>query len=473
MFSNYSSLRTEYKHELLFKKKYSDEIKTSKILQNELKANEKFLKLVNTSKEQIDKNFHFDAIDYYQEVQSLPLFKLTYSMPKGGLLHHHFIVHGGPEYYSKIIIEEDLCCINIEEESLILLNENQTMPNNYTRVKDNSEVTVEHLQSVFHFNKVDKEKVNYWEIFSKKIFNMKNISLNSKYYKSYLLKTFNDCIDEGMLIYQGRHFFGTVNEYGKDSVIEAEKELEIILEALEEVRKREPLFQANFIFIGLRFWNLEKLSEELAKCLALKKIKKEYNELIIGFDLVGNEELADSKVFAELLYEFKQKAEKENCFPFNYYLHAGESLSHMNDNLIDSILLNTPRIGHCTNLKNQLYLIDEIKKRNICLECNPLSNQILNYIPDLRDHPAKKFLDAGLVVTLNSDDDGAFNTESMIVFDYFIAAFSMNFDLFDFKQIILNSINHSGIDCDKVQTVKEVFLNRWAKFIEEVNNTLE
>lgn len=97
-----------------------------------------------------------------------------------------------------------------------------------------------------------------------------------------------------------------------------------------------------------------------------------------------------------------------------------------NSNLVDLLLLETKRIGHGINLIHHAYLMDYIKQDKICIEVNPLSNQILRYISDLRLHPAKTFLNYGIKICINPDDPGFFGING-ITYDFYILTLAQEF----------------------------------------------
>lgn len=70
--------------------------------------------------------------------------------------------------------------------------------------------------------------------------------------------------------------------------------------------------------------------------------------------------------------------------------------------------LGARRIGHGTSLIADPKLRDWIRERNVCIECCPVANDAMGYMP-LEKHPMKEFLDAGLRVTANTDDPIPFN----------------------------------------------------------------
>nr|WP_247507802.1 hypothetical protein [Bradyrhizobium sp. 1] len=54
-------------------------------------------------------------------------------------------------------------------------------------------------------------------------------------------------------------------------------------------------------------------------------------------------------------------------------------------------------------------LVQEIAKRKLALTVCPLSNLRLKVVPSLERHPLKDLMDAGLHVTVNSDDPSYFD----------------------------------------------------------------
>lgn len=56
-------------------------------------------------------------------------------------------------------------------------------------------------------------------------------------------------------------------------------------------------------------------------------------------------------------------------------LHGGETLFMNNENATyDLILLNSKRIGHGLSFAWNSFLLTTLRDKEICIECNPLSN---------------------------------------------------------------------------------------------------
>ncbi|MUN35592.1 adenosine deaminase [Actinomadura litoris] len=63
----------------------------------------------------------------------------------------------------------------------------------------------------------------------------------------------------------------------------------------------------------------------------------------------------------------------------------------------------TERLGHGIRVLDDPDLVAEVRERRIPLEVCPSSNVALGFSPSLADHPLPHLLDAGLLVTINTD----------------------------------------------------------------------
>ena len=66
------------------------------------------------------------------------------------------------------------------------------------------------------------------------------------------------------------------------------------------------------------------------------------------------------------------------------------------------------RIGHGVRAIEDPSLVEELARSRLPLEICPLSNVATGVYPDLGSHPFPALRDAGVVVTLNSDDPALF-----------------------------------------------------------------
>jgi adenosine deaminase CECR1 len=154
------------------------------------------------------------------------------------------------------------------------------------------------------------------------------------------------------------------------------------------------------------------MQREIKDCI---KLKQEFPDLICGFDLVGAEDRPNHIGFYrdELLDMISQCRSEKIDIPFMF--HAGETLLDMGgsadpakSNLYDAVLLNAKRIGHGFSLLRHPVLLKEFRKRRICIELCPTSNELLHLCRNIKEHPYPELLAAGIPCTVNSDNPSLF-----------------------------------------------------------------
>lgn len=126
----------------------------------------------------------------------------------------------------------------------------------------------------------------------------------------------------------------------------------------------------------------------------------DYKQLIIGVGLdsseVGNPPSKFERVFS--------KARQEG---FLTVAHAGEEGPA--EYIWEALqLLKVQRIDHGNRSINDEKLVKELTEKQIPLTLCPLSNLELKVINKMEDHPVKKMMDKGMLVTINSDDPAYF-----------------------------------------------------------------
>lgn len=120
---------------------------------------------------------------------------------------------------------------------------------------------------------------------------------------------------------------------------------------------------------------------------------------VCAIDLAGAEAVYPTRNFAKIF-----KAARKDDIPFT--IHAGESGAYekLKSSLISAIDFGAKRIGHGIGLMYFPELQETVKEKRITLECCIKSNLDTNAVLMLSEHPAKKFYDSGILVTLNTDN---------------------------------------------------------------------
>lgn len=126
----------------------------------------------------------------------------------------------------------------------------------------------------------------------------------------------------------------------------------------------------------------------------------EYRDLFIGVGL-------DSSEVGFPPHLFKNVFRQAKAAGLYLVAHAGEEgPAEYVWEAID--ILGVDRIDHGNNAINDLELVRRIAKDKLALTMCPLSNQRLKSVPDLSKHQLRKFLEEGVIATINSDDPAYF-----------------------------------------------------------------
>ncbi|MFC1421507.1 adenosine deaminase [Streptacidiphilus cavernicola] len=105
--------------------------------------------------------------------------------------------------------------------------------------------------------------------------------------------------------------------------------------------------------------------------------------------------------------------------------HAGEATGPQT--VWDALnVLGAERIGHGTSSVQDPRLVDFLGEHQIPLEVCPTSNIATRVVPELEQHPIRQMVDAGLFVTVNSDDPPMFGTD--LNHEYAVAAELLGLD---------------------------------------------
>lgn len=151
---------------------------------------------------------------------------------------------------------------------------------------------------------------------------------------------------------------------------------------------------------------------------------------VVGFGLGGDE----SKSPPELWEEPFQRAIAAGLYSVP---HAGEVAGPAS---VWGALrkLGARRLGHGVRSSEDPALVAHLAATQIPLEVNPTSNLCLNVYPDFSQHPLRRLWDAGVYLTVNSDDPPMFNTT--LTAEYAVLVNHFDFTLAELERISLNAV---------------------------------
>ncbi len=118
-------------------------------------------------------------------------------------------------------------------------------------------------------------------------------------------------------------------------------------------------------------------------------------------------------------------------------------------------LLHADRIEHGVRSIEDPALVDYLKASAIPLDVCPTSNVRLQVYPDYAHHPLRKLWDAGLLLTIGSDDPPMFGTD--LIHEYQILVKEFGFSRAELEQISLNGIQASFLSEGEKQKLSREF----------------
>jgi aminodeoxyfutalosine deaminase len=224
--------------------------------------------------------------------------------------------------------------------------------------------------------------------------------------------------------------FGILNRQGRLSVDE-------VMEAIERGRLQgEAEFGTTVYWLidAVRHFGVEEAEVVFRQAAAMRK---RYPS-IVGIGIGGDEGRGAAEMFREVYAEARDRGLRLTA-------HAGESVGPAS--IWSAINIGAERIGHALTAGKDLELIEVLAERQIPLEMNVTSNLRTGCCPDIEVHPVKEYFDAGLMVTLNSDDPPMFGSD--LLGEYRLAYEKFGFSLEQMRELAANSVEASFLPAER------------------------
>ena len=157
---------------------------------------------------------------------------------------------------------------------------------------------------------------------------------------------------------------------------------------------------------------------------------------VTGFGMAGDEAFGAHKDF---LRAFEIAADAG----LGCTVHAGEVLGAQSvSSALDALPVR--RLGHGVRAVDDPELVARLVAEGIVLEICPGSNVALGVYPDFASHPLRRLYDAGVAVTINSDDPPFFRTD--IGLEYERASSQMGFSDVELAALTRTAIEAAFVD---------------------------
>lgn len=410
------------------------------------------------------------------DIDGSKVFQLIRRMPKGAVLHSHDIalVSGDYIYYNVTYRDDLYVCIEKgvvelrffrapdDSCSWELLKNVRRDPTRGAMVNDMIKKRMSMLcdDPASAYSNVDRAWHKFMDVFAF----VRPLLTYRPVYEDYFLEALKQLSEDNVMYLELRSTLPTLYDF--DGTKYKPQDLVGIYRNLTRRFKQEhpDFIGAKLIYAPTRSGTYEQAKDYVQ---IMTEIKELYPDFVAGFDLVGQEDKGHTlEEFADLLKE----VEKRNI---SFFFHAGETNwlgAPTDENLVDAILLNTRRIGHGYALASHPFLMELVKRMGIAIEVNPISNQVLKLVDDLRNHPARSLFAEGYAVVVSNDDPSFWGARALSYdfYEAFMALMSNHADLKSLKQLALNSFIYSSLDNYEKQKAIDSWYKAWQKYVEDV-----
>ena len=169
---------------------------------------------------------------------------------------------------------------------------------------------------------------------------------------------------------------------------------EVVLSAIDGLAKSK--MRASLILCAMRGKDNREANFETARLT-----RKYLGKGVRALDIAGAEALYPNRLFTDLF-------EYARSLSLPVTIHAGEALGA--DSVASALELGARRIGHGVRSVENGDVLRLLSERKIPLELCPTSNLNTRVFAELKDYPIRALLNAGVIVTLNTDNLAVSNT---------------------------------------------------------------
>ncbi|XP_047431135.1 adenosine deaminase 2-A [Mugil cephalus] len=413
-------------------------------------------------------------------IQKSPVFKLLQKMPKGAALHVHGSALVSAEWLVKNVTYRPHCyiCFTWDNSVRFLFSDRQPFPRwdcfywqlletLRARIGDRERFDDSLMQHLTLFTEdPDGEYPSQdivWEKFEKAFIAAAGLITHAPVLRDYFYKGFEELLLDNVMYVELRS--GLSRTYELDGTIHDKVwTLRTFQEVTKKFTQDHPDFVGARIIISVH--RALGVSEVKAAVKEAIQLKKDFPDVVAGFDMVGRED------GGRTLWFFREAlslpAELGATLP--YFFHAGETDAEGTDvdqNILDALLFNTTRIGHGYALAHHPLAKELSRKRNVAVELCPISNQVLKLVSDLRNHPAAVLMSEGHPLVISSDDPAMFGNTGLSYdfYEAFVGIGGLKANLGTLRELAVNSIRYSSLPAHLKDMCHIMWQKKWDAFV--------
>ena len=166
----------------------------------------------------------------------------------------------------------------------------------------------------------------------------------------------------------------------------------------------------------------------------------EYRDLWVGINMAGRED--DDRGHPERFRDTFREMRRTHS-GIGLSIHAGET-DRPSRHVRETLLLGATRIGHGIDVIHDDETMLLMRDGPYLIETNLISNQLLEYIPEIETHPFPEFLRFGIPVALTTDDRGMW--DSNMTDEYYTAVTHFDLSWNEIVRIGRASLEHAFVE---------------------------
>jgi adenosine deaminase len=124
------------------------------------------------------------------------------------------------------------------------------------------------------------------------------------------------------------------------------------------------------------------------------------------------------------------------------------------------------RIGHGVRAIDNPGLVERLARDRVPLELCPTSNLCTGVVSSFSDHPFPAFDEAGVLVTVNSDDPPLFGTT--LTDEFLVLARHWGYDADGIQRIALNAVDAAFLPDEEKTHMRTEFVEEFARLRQEL-----
>ncbi len=399
------------------------------------------------------------------------LYKFLYALPKGGDLHNHFggsIIpewkwailtdpsrNGGDTFYARARFNVSADAIDprvryhtIRQHTYDQLDSQKQ--SEYMRLTD---LATAERQAWMNAFRLDAPGEGRHEFFAYTWNRLGDMHRNPHVRFEFLAEHIKAFADEGLSYLET--MFGLYTMAANDGTVLSDDEALLMME--------QRLAQPDVASTGMELRFLETILRFSPQALQDLEITyawvNAHRDRWVGINMAGIEESGQGYPL-RFLDTYRKLRAQYPTLPLS--IHAGE-MDSPDRNIRETLLLGASRIGHGVNILGDpdTLLMLQHSDRTL-IEVQLISNELLEYVPDLSRHPFPELLRTGVPVCLNTDDRGMW--DSNMTDEYYTAVTNFNLSWAELTQLGRNSLRYAFVDEGTKQKLLEGYETRLRAF---------